>query len=522
MMAGAGAAALSACGGAGDDAPAASATVAIPASAPAPAAAAAAAADAAKMVVEKSASGTVLPSASSILDDDGHVWMIVDDRVNMNGRRILTGSLSPIVLLLYFDTTIYAKNTDADWFCNGSPWTSLGVNDPRVQADAHSNALLFYGINRHMAWGTGIYRTMPVERQLALLQDLGVTMYRCDIADAGMARTVAAALKGSFVGTGVGILPVLNPRSAHWDQLSTEADAYALGYRRLAVRCMQSLTGLVQYIECGNELDTVGLQIGGDGSQTSDWSPQQWPLFRGVIRGMIDNVRAVDSTIRFGVNVGIPMAYRALQMLWTGVAPDGTMDGALPLRWDFTTYHWYQSSGDIECAGRYGQCVNIFQVLKDSFGVPIWLTEYGWARANVGPDEASAYLAQVMDSYWQAREVYDVRSIMMCELVDASFGLIQGMGLRGIWLITCFGRGLGRGRCQNVRPIIGFSGRCFTLANCPLVNCHSEIGVEIRSLDRRRKSVLGQVEDARTPAICNSNILLVLHRVVHNPDHNRW
>ncbi|WP_232316615.1 hypothetical protein [Candidatus Burkholderia verschuerenii] len=166
---------------------------------------------------------------------------------------------------------------------------------------------LFYGINGHMAWGSGIYKTMPQADQLALLQDLGVTNYRCDIADAGMSGTIVKALKGPFLNSGVSILPVLNPLSARWDPTSTEADAYQLGYD-LAVRCTTPLKGLVKYIECGNELD-VPIKIGGDGSSSADWSPTLWPPFRGVIRGMIAGVKAVDPNIQCGVNVGVPMAY---------------------------------------------------------------------------------------------------------------------------------------------------------------------------------------------------------------------
>jgi hypothetical protein len=99
------------------------------------------------------------------------------------------------------------------------------------------------------------------------------------------------------------------------------------------------------------------------------------------------------------------------------------------LRWDYTTYHWYHSSGDIQCAGRDRQCVNILQVLKDSFGIPIWLTEYGWSGANDGPSAASTYLAQVLAQYRAAKDQYDLQSIMMYELIDPDFGLIQGDGV---------------------------------------------------------------------------------------------
>ncbi|SAL34033.1 glycosyl hydrolase [Caballeronia concitans] len=299
-----------------------------------------------------------------------------------------------------------------------------------ASASASASDGLFYGINGHMAWGEGIYKTMPPADQLAILLDLGVTSYRCDIADGGMATTLANALKGPFANSGVSILPVFNPLSAHWDPHSSEADAYSLGYD-LAVRCTRPLKGLVKYIECGNELD-VDLKIAGDGSSTADWDPASWPSFRGVLRGMIDGVRAIDPTIQCGVNVGIPMAYRALQMLWNGIAPDGTaqgVSGAASLRWDFTTYHWYKSSGDIQCGGRNNACVDVLQVLKDSFNVPIWLTEWGWSGANDTPQSAAAYTAKALAQYRAIKDRYNIQSIMMYAVIDADYGLIQADGV---------------------------------------------------------------------------------------------
>ncbi len=117
---------------------------------------------------------------------------------------------------------------------------------------------------------------------------------------------------------------------------------------------------------------------------------------------MIAGVKAVDPTIKCVVKVGIPMAYRVLQMLWTGVTADGTATGSsgAPLvRWDFTTFRWYRSSGKIECADRYNACVNVLQVLKDSFNVPIWLTEWDWSP-NDTSDVQVAYTTAAMSTYY--------------------------------------------------------------------------------------------------------------------------
>jgi hypothetical protein len=322
-----------------------------------------------------------------------------------------------------------ATNSGSSTNTDASTDTTQPADETASTTPPVPNAM-FYGINGHMAWGSGIYKTMSQADQLAILKDLGVTNYRCDIADGGMATTLANALKGPFANSGVAILPVLNPISANWDPSSTEAAAYQLGYD-LGVRCTRPLVGLVKYIECGNEVD-VKLKISGDGSNTQDWSAAYWPSFRGVIRGMIAGVKAIDPTIQCGVNVGIPMAYRALQMLWNGITPNGTADGvpgATPLTWDFTTYHWYHSSGNIECGGRNNACVNILQVLKDSFNVPIWLTEWGWSGSKDAGQPAATYTAQSLAQYLKIKDKYNIQSIMMYAVIDDSYGLIKGDGV---------------------------------------------------------------------------------------------
>jgi hypothetical protein len=313
--------------------------------------------------------------------------------------------------------------------CGGggsAPATDGAGKAPLAVVSARSR---FYGMNGHMAWGSGIYKAMSAAEQLAILKDLGVTNYRCDIADSVMSKVLADALNGAFAGSGVSILPLLNPYSAGWDWSSSESTAYTLGYN-LGVKGARPLKGLVTHIECGNELD-VPLKIGGDGSLSSDWNPAYWPSFRGALRGMIDGVKSIDPSIRCGVNVGIPMAYRALQMLWNGISPDGSaqgLPGAAALRWDFTSYHWYKSSGNIQCGGRFNACVDVLQVLKDSFHVPIWLTEWGWSGSGDTQQSAAEYVTRALTQYRSVKDRYEIESVMMFLLIDPDYGLIQPDG----------------------------------------------------------------------------------------------
>jgi hypothetical protein len=294
---------------------------------------------------------------------------------------------------------------------------------------ASSTQKLFYGLNGHMAYSTGIYSKVTQANQVKILKDLGATVYRADVASGGMSQVLATALNGAFKGSGIIIMPVLNPRSAGYDVKSSESAAYTLGYN-LAVNCTKPLKGLVKYIECGNELD-VALKTGGDGSASNDWNPAYWPSFRGVIRGMIDGVKAVDSSIQVGVNVGIPMAYRALQMLWSGISPDGSANGrggAALVRWDFTTYHWYKSSYNIQRAGRTAS-IDVLQILKDSFGKPIWLTEFGWSGSQDTNASAAAYVTSAMTQYKSIKDKYNIQCIMLYAVIDDNYGLVKTDGV---------------------------------------------------------------------------------------------
>lgn len=286
-------------------------------------------------------------------------------------------------------------------------------------------------MNGHMAWPTGVYSAMTAAQQLAILQDLGVTNYRADVAGSGMAQIVANALTGAFKGSGVSILPCINPNT--YDQTASETTAYNLGYQ-LAVSIATPLKGLVSYIECGNELDASGLISNGAGDSPANYNPEYWPAFRGVLRGMIDGVKAIDPTIKCGINVGVPLAYGALQMLWKGQTPNGTAtptSGATSLHWDVTMYHWYESSGDITRAGPQG-LINVLQILKQSFNLPIWLTEWGFQLSDSSATQ-STYVTNTLGEYFSLRETYNLQSVMMYELIDMSssdtYGLIEVDGI---------------------------------------------------------------------------------------------
>jgi hypothetical protein len=332
---------------------------------------------------------------------------------------------------MYWNHTVYCENQYANWYVYGANGWSATTDPRETPAVVAQSFPLFYGMNGHMAWPTGIYTTITAAQQVAILQNLGVTNYRADVAGSGMAQTVANALNGPFKGSGISILPCINPTA--YDQSASETDAYNLGYA-LAVSIVTPLKGLVSYVECGNELDANGLVSSGAGNSPSNYNPAYWPAYRGVLRGMIAGVKSVDPTIKCGINVGVPLAYTALQMLWNGQTPNGTAtptSGATPLQWDVTMYHWYESSGDITRAGPQG-LTNVLQILSQSFNLPIWLTEWGFQLSDTSAAQCS-YVSTTLAEYYALRDQYNLQCVMMYELIDMAstdtFGLIEADGV---------------------------------------------------------------------------------------------
>lgn len=375
----------------------------------------------------ESTSGTTIPPASAIIDSAGAQWTLSNGAVLK--AAVDTDFPATSTLLLYWNHTVYAEDGSGNWYVSGNNGWSVS-SDPRSTTSIPPVTSLFYGMNGHMAYTSGVYATVTPAEQLALLQDLGVNNYRADVYNQNDAQLLANILTGVFANSGVSILPCMLP--VFLNQSGTETDAYNLGYQ-LAVSVATPLKGLVKYIECGNELDAGGLVSTPPGSSFSDFNPAYWPAYRGVIRGMIDGVKSVDPTIQCGVDVGVPLAYPALQMLWNGITPDGSptgVSGATPVRWDVTMYHWYESSGDIQGAGANGN-INVLEILSQSFGLPIWLTEWGFVPSDSAAAQAS-YVTGRLNEYYSVRTQYNLQSIMLYELISTAssddFGLIETDG----------------------------------------------------------------------------------------------
>lgn len=284
----------------------------------------------------------------------------------------------------------------------------------------------FYGLNGHLNSGNA-YGAVSLSTQLQLMQDLGVTNTRQDLWDLNGAKslvTLSDALSGSGIQITAAITPSLPPIGMVEDL--AYHNAWQLGYA-----IASTLKGRVHVYECGNELENAF--ITGAGDKPSDYPAAPYFLYRGVMRGMIDGVRAADSNAAIAVTGGW-LHYGVLQMLSDGTDPLGGSGGPTAT-WDITSWHWYNDMGDITSAG--DNKTNVLEELTQRFQRPIWIGEYGYRpNGQTGStlwNKQAAYLPNAMARFLQLKSQYNIQCIMLYELfdmpTDPGYGLITGDGV---------------------------------------------------------------------------------------------
>jgi hypothetical protein len=282
----------------------------------------------------------------------------------------------------------------------------------------------FYGLNGHYNSGFA-YNSTPLSTQLQLMQDLGVTNTRQDLWELNGAKslvTLSDALAGSGIQITAAITPTLPP--AGTDEDLVHHNAWQLGYA-----IASTLKGRVHVYECGNELENAF--INGAGDKPSDYAAASYFVYRGMMRGLIDGVRAADSSAAVAVTGGW-LHYGVLQMLSDGTDPLGGWSGPTA-NWDITSWHWYNDMGDITSAG--GNKTNVLDELTRRFQRPIWIGEFGYRANGLANTPGSAlwsnqatYLSNAMSQFLQLKSQYNIQCVMLYELfdmpTDSGYGLV--------------------------------------------------------------------------------------------------
>jgi len=368
-----------------------------------------------------STDGTVIPSATAIVDRLHNVWTVKSGFVYKNGVR--DKDSYNVSLLLWYGGMIYQCGTGGQFYV--MTWANrwLPCRDPRIPMSVPAGA--FYGINGHHD-----YPFTP-QQIISTLQALGCTSYRvgCIATDAQLKPMIALA--DAFRSVGFTLLPLLNYglRDSNGNLYASERDAYVANRAgAAAVARVLGPHGITMY-ECGNELTrdrAIILDSKQAGTGPHDFNNTHWPILRGAIQGMIDGVKSVQPSAKCAVNFTVA-DIGASDLLWDGEQPDGS-GGYRKMRWDITTWHNYQPYGDIFQIGidGAGPGFNLPAYCKARYGVPFMITEW-----NAAPEEdeqfRAAYVQQKLQRFYAARKNEGIQAVMYYDLLsgDQTFGIVM-------------------------------------------------------------------------------------------------
>lgn len=273
----------------------------------------------------------------------------------------------------------------------------------------------FYGVNIHPDY----FRTNAV--LVSLLQMLKVTHVRCDVYSTTTADTIVG-FAPSLAAAGIKLLACITPP---FDATKSEDENYQAA-KSLTTDIVSRLSPYVDIYECGNELDRRSETYAGvQGDVTGTFKNDGWPPWRGVLRGMIDTIKAMQPAASVGIDFCCA-DFNAAQMFWDGAQPDGST-GHTPLRWDVSMIHWYRVYGDFDDSPNpYGGAhVNLVKEYKSRFGKPVMFTEWGQIPEATGTD-LSGQINDMMTKF-KADRANGLVSIFNYQLAHdgEGFGLIN-------------------------------------------------------------------------------------------------
>jgi len=358
--------------------------------------------------------GTVIynNSGTVITDSAGSKWSVVNGVVLKNGSTVgFTSGVAELVWKNGVFTSHIIGPPSGEWFYNGSSWVQGTWPQPVT------DRLTFWGQNGHFWAGTAFSK----DAQTALkLVASGTNTYRVGFAG-GDANRFKQFISAYAAPAHIAVYPV-GLIGAAADESAAYANGYSVGVE------MSSLKGYVPYYELPNEYASYSINGGSDGNLSSHYNAALFKVSRGVFRGMVDGIRSQDPNARFIGPAETWLHWGFSDMIWNGTSPDNNdPNPALAVKWDITTWHWYSNMGNIEAAG--GITANVLQVLKDNYGKPIRINEYGCYASSFSDEAAiTAYLTgtNLMGKWDTKRATYNITGCDNYELFDDSSGGDEG------------------------------------------------------------------------------------------------
>ncbi|WP_250533973.1 hypothetical protein [Caballeronia sp. AZ10_KS36] len=383
---------------------------------------------------------TAVVNNKRIVDASGNAWSLsADRRVMVNGAA--AGYSSQVVILLYYNGTIYQSNAAGNWWSwSGSTWVSVS-GDPRT-----TPLLPFWGINGHDTWSQPAYTSSNWGNNAAAIRDLGTMAYRNGYSANYDSSTGAITSSDgnttlSFMNAypDITMVPVLLPRwKVAYDNVTTgtETTAYTMGYN-LGVDAATKLGGRVPYFGCGNEFENG--YVSNSGNSKTDYDNAAFLRARGSIRGMIAGIKSVNPAYKICAPAISWVHFGFLDMLADGSTPSAptTYDSTKIVTWDITDLHVYtqNSTSSDNFEALVGQPISNGITRACGYGKPIVISEYGvntYKQVNsvwtaLYPDEASISAAlttqgYLLDKWYAIRNSYSqpILSCMLYQLADAA------------------------------------------------------------------------------------------------------
>jgi hypothetical protein len=368
-----------------------------------------------------SADGITLPDSPYIIDKFGSKWTLSNGVIYCNGSTV--GNTYNVSTLLWYGGRVWHCGTGGQWYVIADVvqcW--LPCNDPRTPIAAPAG--MFYGMNGHFDY------TYSPQQVVSILKGLGCTSYRIGVTNTATQINAAIGLAQAFQSAGMTLVVLINQGvyDNNGNVFSGENAAYSQGYS-VAQGIANALKpyGVTIY-ECGNELtrqNATVLDFTRAGTSAKDFNNANWPAMRGVMRGMIDGVKSVQSNAKCGINFCVNDV-GAADALWDGMQPDGS--GGYPtVRWDITTWHNYEVYGDLFNLGCDGAMpgFDLPTYCKARYGVPFIVTEW-----NTGPEQSESYRASYITSklgeFYQNRKTHNMQAVMyyVLDSGDQTFGIM--------------------------------------------------------------------------------------------------
>lgn len=279
----------------------------------------------------------------------------------------------------------------------------LATPAPSPPARPSTSGDIIWGVNGHP---TTAYGAVTLDQQMATLARLGMTHYRVGSESLDKVEemlTVAARYS-------VTLLPVITP-DLQFDAHSA-SEIYRNSYRTAYTAALR-FKGRVKVWELGNELEGYAIikpcEIKDNGEVYScaygfgtgidplEYVGARWAKVSAALKGMSEGVHAAD-----------PDARRAAGSAGWGHTGSFERMKADGIQWEISVWHEY--GDDPEWAMK----------ILQTYGKPIWYTEFGATSFKVGEQAQADHIRALMQTIRRLKR-YGIEAAFIYELLDESY-----------------------------------------------------------------------------------------------------